>query len=935
MYHHRTESRCSLCPLNGKKKVVGVSPDVGRPLFAIFGEAPGADEENLGVPFVGASGSMLNWALKTNNINRNMLFISNVIACRPPENDINSNEGKYAIPACRSGFFVDLEYLASNNVTTIMALGATASKAFGIDTPITKARGSVYTYVFNRPSGETFKFFVIPTYHPSYVIRKHWKKSGGGTADNAVAWLSDFEKAARIAKDGWEKPKEEFNLSPTPQDVENFVARAIKENRRIGLDTETTSLNRSLATIVVLGLADSPTSGICIPFRTAPNMPAYTASGWARIEKALNKLFQSDVPFVVQNALYDLPILRRLGFPVNPDHVDDTIMLHHTISPEAEHNLGFITSIYGETPYWKETFLSKEGSIWDMDPTELRTYNMRDCVVLLQIYDRMVTDIKKMGLWDFYNEEVKPLLAPVLEMTERGIYINLTKLHKWKQGVEKHINSLHSKLLELGNLPSEFNLDSTDDMRWFLYGQPSKKFERLDELSSITEQFALRERMLREAKAALNEFESVACPPNCSTKEELKWVKKRDKLIVAVHKAEAQLNRMREGKKYQEYMELLKLKEQVKPLYDVTKAGYQLKETETGLAAVNSESLLMLKSKLLNRRETIKEFTRKDGSDELQDLEKLLNWLNMFEEYRKTQKLLSSFTKYSPDLDGRIRPNWKMAGTATGRLSCQNPNLMQLPKASEDEGDLSNAVRDFFEAAPGYSFISCDYVNLEVYILAFETLDPGLLLVTDQGLNIHDLNTKSLFGIDETHPKWKSYRKAAKVFQFGRLQYGGSDEGVYEKVLIQAPDADLTLAQFKEASKRWFSEHEAYVKWYETLKEEVLSTRQTKTGFGRIRTFLGNESGIIREALSTRIQGSAASLVNRAMRRIFDRVRQEGLTAYFVLQVHDQLVMEVKDEHIERVKQIMVEEMQRPFMFRGFERRVAVDPSVGKTFGEV
>jgi DNA polymerase I-like protein with 3'-5' exonuclease and polymerase domains len=52
-----------------------------------------------------------------------------------------------------------------------------------------------------------------------------------------------------------------------------------------------------------------------------------------------------------------------------------------------------------------------------------------------------------------------------------------------------------------------------------------------------------------------------------------------------------------------------------------------------------------------------------------------------------------------------------MAGTATGRLSCQNPNLMQLPKASEDEGDLSNAVRDFFEAAPGYSFISCDYVN--------------------------------------------------------------------------------------------------------------------------------------------------------------------------------------------------------------------------------
>jgi DNA polymerase-1 len=260
---------------------------------------------------------------------------------------------------------------------------------------------------------------------------------------------------------------------------------------------------------------------------------------------------------------------------------------------------------------------------------------------------------------------------------------------------------------------------------------------------------------------------------------------------------------------------------------------------------------------------------------------------------------------------------------------------MQLPKRKEDDEALANEVREFFEARSGYSFVSCDYVNLEVYILAFETLDAGLLKVTDEKLNIHDMNTKSLFGIDENHPNWKSLRKAAKVFQFGRLQYGGGDEGVFEKVLVQAPDAPITLQEFKEASKRWFEEHTGYTTWYNELKKEVLETRQTRTGFGRLRTFYGNESGIIREALSTRIQGAAADLVNQAMRRIYDRIKAEHLDAHFVLQIHDQLVIEAHDSIREHIKDIMVEEMERPFMFRGYERSVQVDPSIGKTFGEV
>lgn len=934
MYHPREMSRCALCPLRGQKRIVGISPSGSRPLFAIFGEAPGQDEEATGLPFVGASGSMLNWALKYNNINRNALFISNIIVCRPPNNDISSYEGRDAIPACRSGWLADLQYLAEQKVTTILALGATAARAFGIDTPIGKARGSVYTYELKLNNGTTHTFFVVPTYHPAFVIRKHWKKDGGGTADNAVAWLADFEKVAKIARDGWNAPKEDFNINPSVKDIEQFVDSAIAEHKRIALDTETTSLNRSLAQIVVLGLADSTTHGICIPFFSAPKMPAYTEQAWKRIEAALKRLFTSDVDFVVQNALYDLPILRRLGFPINPDKVDDTIMLHHTISPEAEHNLGFIASIYGDTPYWKEAFLGRQGSIWDLDADTLRTYNLRDCVVLLQIYDRMVAELKQLDMWDFYGRIVKPLLAPVLEMTEHGIGFSLRKMYQWSVKVEKRVRELHDKLIASANLPSAFNLDSGEDMRWFLFGIESGKFSRLVELK---ESFARRAELQLKCTETEAKLEQVRAEKTDSmtAKERLKHERALAKIEVELSKIEKQMERIENSKKFKELSSLQEIYTQVRPLYDVKSCGYDIKTTDSGDAAVSNESLLVLRNKLLARRNTINNFTRKDGSIELEQLEKLLDWLLIYEDYRKTQKLLTAFTKYQPDLDGRIRPNWKMSGTATGRLSCKDPNLMQLPKRKDDDEALANEVREFFEARPGYSFVSCDYVNLEVYILAYETLDEGLLKVTSEKLNIHDMNTKSLFGIDENHPNWKSLRKAAKVFQFGRLQYGGGDEGVFEKVLVQAPNAPITLQEFKEASRRWFEEHSGYTSWYESLKKEVIETRQTRTGFGRLRTFYGNESGIIREALSTRIQGAAADLVNQAMRRIYNRLKAEHLDAYFVLQGHDQLVIEAEDSVVEQVKAIMVEEMERPFMFRGFERSVQVDPSVGKTFGEV
>jgi DNA polymerase I-like protein with 3'-5' exonuclease and polymerase domains len=111
--------------------------------------------------------------------------------------------------------------------------------------------------------------------------------------------------------------------------------------------------------------------------------------------------------------------------------------------------------------------------------------------------------------------------------------------------------------------------------------------------------------------------------------------------------------------------------------------------------------------------------------------------------------------------------------------------------------------------------------------------------------------------------------------------------------------------------------------------------RELRTEFGRLRQFLGNAADIGKEALDFMIQSAGASLVNRASARIYARLRQEGLSAKFVLQIHDQLVLECPESEAESVKAIVVEEMERPFLYHGKPRRIPVEATIGPDFGAV
>jgi len=846
-------------------------PEAGKPYLAIIGEAPGEVEDDKGEPFTGPSGKLLNWILADVGIPRNRCYVSNVIACRPPENNIDGLEGTDAVLCCKPGLNTDLKWLSDQGVTTILALGNTAMHALGIEGAVSRYRGSVFEIPV---PGRLAKMRVVPTYHPSAIMQQNWKRSSGGTADMMVLWRADMTKVKEIADGHWVDAVEDFNLEPTADDVVAFVHENLARNALFAVDTETTGLHPDYAQIVVIGLAVNASKAISVPLLTTGGEAYFKNGDWAKVQNALRELFAHGRQ-MYQNCFFDVPLLRKHGFHVPYENIiHDTMLIHHTIAAEAPHDLGTIVSIYGKTPFWKEEFSNRTVSILQMDQIEMRRYNLRDCVVLHQVLEPMLKDMRELNLVKLYNEEVHPLIGPIMDMTAAGIGFDPKRVAKYKRDMTAKVHETEDALYTLGNLPRSFSFDSGDHLRWFFYAVEPSAFKKLAELS-----------------------------------------KKKPGTKV-----------------YAELKELEEVRDKVRPIYLLK--GWTPRTTDSDKFATNKQALLGLQIQLNNRLSDLRGQKHDTSTEETQIL-RLLDFIVLLSKYNLYRKLVSTYTEYHPWKDGRIHSRWIMHGTVSGRLACRDPNLTNQPKKREDDDDPRSPIRAFFVARPGYKFVSTDYVNLEAQLLAFETLDPSLCSVFEKGYNLHDLNTKSLFRIGPEDPKWHAARKAAKIFFFGGISYGGGDYEIFDKVSLEAPDLHLTFAEFKTAKDNWMTDHPAYVAWKKAIGDEVMSTRMITTEFGRKRVFLSNDKDIIKEALDFKIQSPGASLVNRAMVRIDKRVKEEHLKADFVLQIHDQLVMETPEESAARIAKIMSEELERPFMYKDHLRHIPVECEIGNDFGEV
>jgi len=307
--------------------------------------------------------------------------------------------------------------------------------------------------------------------------------------------------------------------------------------------------------------------------------------------------------------------------------------------------------------------------------------------------------------------------------------------------------------------------------------------------------------------------------------------------------------------------------------------------------------------------------------------------IDLILEHRELAKLKSTYVDALPKLvnprTGRLHTSYHQTGTVTGRLSSSDPNLQNIPIRTE----LGRQVRRAFVAGPGWRLIGADYSQVELRVMAHISGDEGLLGAFARGEDIHASTAAAILGVplDEVTP---DMRRLAKGTNFG-LSYGQTAYG-----LAQA--TGLTQAEAEDFIETYFERFPKVREYIDTTK--ALATRQgyVETLLGRRRYFPELQPGskaphnvrqaAERMAINAPIQGSAADIINIATIRLHRALRERGLRARMILQVHDELVIESPEQEVATVAPLMREIMENAFEL---EAPLKADLKIGRNWEEM
>ena len=275
-------------------------------------------------------------------------------------------------------------------------------------------------------------------------------------------------------------------------------------------------------------------------------------------------------------------------------------------------------------------------------------------------------------------------------------------------------------------------------------------------------------------------------------------------------------------------------------------------------------------------------------------------------EYRGFTKLLSTYVEPFPKLadeNDRIHTTFNQNGTSTGRLSSANPNIQNIPVRT-DEGIK---IRKGFISQDGWSLISFDYSQIELRVLAELSKDDNLLLAYKKDKDLHDLTARKIFFKTDEEPVTREERSIAKVINFSIL-YGKTPFGLSKELKISVADASQYI-------KTYFEQYPKVKKFLENILENARKNGFVETLYGT-RRYINNinssnknlQAQANRMAVNTVVQGTAANIIKKVMIKLYDEFKNND-DIKMLLQVHDELIFEVKDEvsekYMEKIKEIM------------------------------
>ena len=296
------------------------------------------------------------------------------------------------------------------------------------------------------------------------------------------------------------------------------------------------------------------------------------------------------------------------------------------------------------------------------------------------------------------------------------------------------------------------------------------------------------------------------------------------------------------------------------------------------------------------------------GAEVLDKLKDDYPIVDMVLRYRTLSKLKSTYVEGIKPLiasDGRIRAHFQQTVTATGRISCTEPNLQNIPIRDEYGRQLRHA---FLPKDKNHILIGADYSQIELRVLAHLSGDEGLIADFKDGADIHRATASRVFNIpyDEVT---STERSRAKAVNFGVI-YGMSGFGLAEELGISRLQAEGYISEY-------FMKHKAVKDYMDAQLEFCKRNGYTETILGRRRYIpeINAPNKMVRNlgerlAMNSPIQGSAADIIKLAMISVYRRLREENLESKLILQVHDELIIDAAKNEAERVSELLVECMQ-------------------------
>lgn len=278
-------------------------------------------------------------------------------------------------------------------------------------------------------------------------------------------------------------------------------------------------------------------------------------------------------------------------------------------------------------------------------------------------------------------------------------------------------------------------------------------------------------------------------------------------------------------------------------------------------------------------------------------------------EWREVTKLKNTYVDVIPQLidpgDGRLHTVFNQTATATGRLSSTNPNLQNIPVRSE----LGRRIRRAFVAKPGCTLLAADYSQIELRLMAHLSGDEAMRRAFEEGQDIHDFTARQLFAVAPGALVDSNQRRMAKSVNFGLL-YGMSDFGLAQRLEIPRADAKAIT--------------QAYFDRFPSVRDYIRRTLEHGRRDGFVATLLGRRrympalssanfairSAAEREATNAPLQGSAADIMKLAMVRIQRSLGASSLDATMLLQIHDELIFEVKERDLHETAHLVRNAME-------------------------